>query len=440
LDKRLEASHLEGDAEIVENVEELHKLVKEEGGFDVVLTNPPFSMKKELRNESEAVILKQYDLARKSESSGALRPSLRSSVMSIERYYDLLKDDGRLITVIDDTLLSSGNFDYLRDFIRKRYLIRAIISLPGDTFRRSGSRVKTSVLVLEKKRKQEDEQPGCFAFFSEFLGVDDLTPRASEVDIQEARAKAENETNYIVDGYKAYLSGIAGPLVLKPEMIADRLDLKYCVPLFGRMAQKWRKQGIEVKEFGKCVQIVEDEVVPQEHPDVMFNLIKVTYDGICATDKTRLGNRIKAPKMYRVKKGHLVFSTIRATDGAIGIVPPELDGALVAATSYNVFECGSAEDTAYLWAVLRSHEIRADMQSLSPGSGRYTSYWPDVGRVLIPWLSAEKRKAVGKQFLDAWTLERQMVLERQKAELSIACLGVESEEAKKRWNASKAPK
>lgn len=144
--------------------------------------------------------------------------------------------------------------------------------------------------------------------------------------------------------------------------------------------------------------------------------------------------------MYRARKGHLIFSTIRATDGAIGIVPPELDGALVAATSYNVFDCGSAEDTAYLWAVLRSHEIRADMQSLSPGSGRYTSYWPDVGRVLIPWLSSEKRKAIGSQYLDVWRLERQMVLERKKAESAIVSLGVESEEAKKRWNASKPPK
>ena len=59
-------------------------------------------------------------------------------------------------------------------FIRERFLIRAIISLPGDTFRRSGSRVKTFVLLLEKKRTQTDKQPGCFAFFSEYLGIDDL--------------------------------------------------------------------------------------------------------------------------------------------------------------------------------------------------------------------------------------------------------------------------
>jgi len=440
LDKRFEPSHLEGDAETVENVEELRKLLKEEGGFDIVLTNPPFSMKKEMKNDSEAVILKQYDLAKKKKSSGALRPSLRSSVMSIERYYDLLKEGGKLITVIDDTLLSSGNFDYLRDFIRERYLIRAIISLPGDAFRRSGSRVKTSVLVLEKKQNLDDEQPGCFAFFSEYLGVDDLTPRASETDIQEARAKAENETSRIIDGYKAYLAGESGPIVLKPELISDRLDLKYCVPMFGRMAKEWRAQGIEVRKIEECVTLIKDEINPQEYPDENFTLIKVTYDGICAIEKKRLGKRVKAPKMYRVKQGHLIFSTIRATDGAIGIVPPELDGALVAATSYNVFDCGQIEDTVYLWAVLRSHEIRADMQSLSPGSGRYASYWPDVGRVLIPWLSPEKRKAIGKQFLDIWDSERKMIGERRKVESAIAALGVESQEAKKRWNASKAPK
>ena len=114
LDKRFEPSHLEGDAEIAQNVEELRDLLRDNGGFDVVLTNPPFSMNKELKNDSEAVIVKQYDLAKRDKSSNALRPSLRSSVMSLERYWDLLKPGGRLLTVIDDTLLSSGNFAYVR--------------------------------------------------------------------------------------------------------------------------------------------------------------------------------------------------------------------------------------------------------------------------------------------------------------------------------------
>nr|MDQ5872672.1 N-6 DNA methylase [Acidobacteriota bacterium] len=441
LDKSLKTAE-QGDPEDAQNVKELRDALKRSLLFDAALTNPPFSMTKEARNATEREILEGYDLARRDAGGRAgLRPSLRSSVMFLERYWDLLRPRGQLITVIDDTLLASGDFSYVRDFIRERFLIRAIVSLPGDTFRRAGSRVKTSVLVLEKKRDPSEEQPTCFAFFSEALGVDDLTPRASEADIQAARERAEAETAEIVDGYDAYLSGKPrrGDLILTPDRLTDRLDLKYCVPEFGRLAARWRRDGFDVKPLSEVARLVEDVVVPAESPEEEFTLIKVTYEGRCEVAEVRKGKAIKAAKMFRVRKGQMVFSQIRATDGAIGIVPPEMDGALVSGSFY-VFDCGSEEETAYLWAVLRSHELRADMQSQSPGSGRYVTYWEDLGKLLVPLLPEAKRKAIGRRLLDTWNREREVAAERASAIADVADdLGVESEASIKRWRASKAP-
>lgn len=439
LDKTLDSTAEEADPEVVENVQELRAELNRGLLFDVVLTNPPFSMTKEQRNPSERRILQQYQLAIRGKSTSQLRPSLRSSVMFAERYWELLKQRGRLITVIDDTLLSSSLFGYFRDFIREKFLVRAIISLPGDTFRRSGSRVKTSVLLLEKKSSPDDEQPSVFTYFSRYLGVDDLTPRASDADIEEARAKAEQETKHILKGYLQYLNGSAKEHTIEATRINDRLDLRYCVPLFGRMAKKWQAQGVEVRRLEECVRLVEEEITPSAHPDTDFVLIKVTYDGVCEIDRRLLGQRIRAKTMYRVHEGQMVFSTIRATDGAIGIVSAELNDSLVSG-SYSVFDCGDAADTAYLWAVLRSHELRADMQSLSPGSGRYTSYWPDVGAVLVPWLAETERKKIGHQLIKTWEMERQVERDRHSAMEKIAALGVESRESIARWESSKAPK
>ncbi len=326
----------------------------------------------------------------------------------------------------------------MRDFIRERFLIRAIISLPGDTFRRAGSRVKTSVLVLEKKQNDDEKQPSCFAFFSEALGVDDLTPRASDADIQAARDRAEAETDEILKGYAEYLADKKGPSVLNPSRLNDRLDLKYCVPQFGRMAGKWRTDGIEVSRLDECVRPVEDIVIPREHSETEFTLIKVSYDGICEIEKIKKGKAIKAGKMFKVRAGQMVFSQIRATDGAIGIVPREMDGALVSG-SYYVFECGNEEETAYLWAVLRSHELRADMQSQSPGSGRYVTYWPQLQELLVPRLPETQRRKIGRSLLDAWEREREIARQRTAAMSSIVALGVELESSIKRFNASKAP-
>lgn len=428
----------EKDPEVVQNVQELRENLRDLR-FDVVLTNPPFSMARKQGSESERRILEQYDIARKSEASSALRPSVRLSVLYFERYWDLLRPGGKLITVIDETILSSSQFAFVRDFIRSRFLVRAIVSLPGNAFKRQGSRVKTSVLLLEKKKEPSDAQPACFGFFSEYLGVDDLTPRAGESEVRRARANSSAEVEQIVAGYEAHMAGKPSPIVLSPEKIADRLDLKHCVGQFGRYAQQWREEGLEVKRLSECVRLAENTVSPSAHPDTEFTLIKVSYDGECEPERTNRGKDIKAPGMYRVKKGQMVFSTIRATDGAVGVVPEQLDGTLVSDDSYKVFDCGTEEDTAYLWAILRSHELRADMQSLSPGSSRYNTPWPEVGRVLIPWPSDERRREIGKAFLEARRLERQAQAQRQEALGQVAAFGVESEDSVHRWQVSKAP-
>lgn len=441
LDKKLDAS-LENDPETIQNLHELREEFARPTLFNVALTNPPFAMTKEVANESDRKIMLEYTIARRSPDTAQLRPSLRSSVMFLERYWDLLYPGGKLITVIDDTLLASREFIYVRDYIRTNFLIRAIISLPGDTFRRSGSRVKTSVLLLEKKHSGEDAQPTCFAFFSEFLGIDDLTPRASEEDIREAHEKASQETDQIAAGYKAYLRGESGAgMVLQPAQIADRLDLKSpsIDPMYGRLVEKWQREGVGLRPLKDCVQPVEDTIRPSVEPERVFTLIKVSYDGQCKKDKEKKGKAIKPATMYRVATGQIVFSVIRATDGSIGIVPPEFDNALVSDTSYRVFTCDNPEDAAYLWAVLRSFELRADMQSPSTGTSRYSTPWPEVGEVLVPWPDGNIRRAIGEKLLRAWAQERQLTIDREEAMTHIDALGVNSPESMRRWHQSKAP-
>jgi type I restriction enzyme M protein len=427
---------LADDPEVVQNLQELRENLSQIQ-FDFALTNPPFSMTKEAKNETEKKILQEYALAMRNPTSTEIRPSLRSSAMFIERYWEILKPKGKLLTVIDDTVLASKMFKFVRDFIRENFVIRAIISLPADTFRRSGSRVKTSVLLLEKKIGTE-QQPPCFCFFSEKLGIDDLTPRASEDDVQVARTQAEKETEIIVNGYKSYLRGETNGCIISPERLADRLDLKFCFPQFGRMADKWRAQNVKVIELKSVMNPVYDSLNPKAHLETEFTLIKVTYDGKCEVDKKKLGKNIKAHMMYRVREGQLVFSKIRSTDGAVGIVPKEVEGALVSG-SYVVFDCGSAEDTAYLWMVLRSHEIRADMQSLSLGAGRYTTSWPEVGAVLVPWLCDDERRAIGKALIESWKLEKEVRKTQEAAFSKLDFLQLESVDSVRRWKATKAP-
>ena len=103
--------------------------------------------------------------------------------MFLERYHDLLKPGGKLLTVIDESVLNSqGHGKSMRKFrtwLRSKYIIRAVVSLPHNTFVNADAGVKTSVLYLTKRLPNE-EQPPVFMAISKDVGHNDAGRIISE--------------------------------------------------------------------------------------------------------------------------------------------------------------------------------------------------------------------------------------------------------------------
>ena len=76
-----------------------HKNKLISGSFDLVLSNPPFSMSYDADNEDENRILEQRDIATNCKKE-------KSNVLFLDRYYELLKPGGEILIVIDDTVLN----------------------------------------------------------------------------------------------------------------------------------------------------------------------------------------------------------------------------------------------------------------------------------------------------------------------------------------------
>lgn len=191
------------DDELRMELEELKKRLSEENlKFEVVLTNPPFAMRYEQKKPDEKEILDQYTLSKREkngEESGSLRASLKSNVMFIERYCDLLTEHGKLLTVIDESVLNTSSNKPFRDFIKKHFLVKAVISLPKNSFVNTGSAVKTSVLYLVKKKNVAESQPKTFMAISENVGHLDSGRRSPEL----------NDLPLILREFRKYERGLA---------------------------------------------------------------------------------------------------------------------------------------------------------------------------------------------------------------------------------------
>jgi type I restriction enzyme M protein len=113
--------------------------------FDVVMTNPPFGC---LLGPEAVGRLGAFALA-------AARKSVPLEILGLERCVQFLRPGGRLGIVLPDGLLANRNADHVRRWLADHVKVRAVVSLPVETFAPFGANVKTSVLVARKWKRDE---------------------------------------------------------------------------------------------------------------------------------------------------------------------------------------------------------------------------------------------------------------------------------------------
>ena len=111
--------------------------------FDCILTNPPFSVDLDddlKKNVKEIFVFKSYKKAIEN--------------LFIERYYQLLRENGRLGVILPESVFDTTENKYIRLFIYRYFKIKAVVSLPQLTFA-PYTGTKTSILFAQKKTKSE---------------------------------------------------------------------------------------------------------------------------------------------------------------------------------------------------------------------------------------------------------------------------------------------
>lgn len=202
--------------------------------LDVAITNPPFakngvakqvkSGKKTIDSPDGIEIISMYSedidengkskmsstglsLGSKPDSRGIWKEvnSIDPAVLFIDKYMQLLKPGGLLMIVVPDGILSNSGYKYVREYlIGKKNLnnefeggkaiLKAVVSLPQETFGLSGAGAKTSLLYLQKKKHHGEKQESVFMAVADNVGF--------SVKQNVEKFDRPNDLNEIVEAYK----------------------------------------------------------------------------------------------------------------------------------------------------------------------------------------------------------------------------------------------
>jgi type I restriction enzyme M protein len=346
-------------------------LLGENKKFDIVLTNPPFSMKYNKKDENEKRILNAYEI-------GSLGQSIKSNILFIERYNDLLVGSGQLITIIDDSILNAPSGKKYLDYIKKKFIIKQVISLPFNAFKNAGTSTKTSILYLRKKKTPEEQQPDIFMAICNNIGHDDFgretLSRNNLIQIlkeyQEYK-KLGKPINIIINNQLANET-LTCPLQIftsKFNKTKDRLDAFYYSPelevLENKMDRLIKSKERELFDKSKFSIIpnmnLEDYKKIKENKYKYVEVGNITAKGTIENMQEDKLKNLPTRARKQVKKGDVIIAKSISCIGQNTIIPELLDGHFVS-TGFIVLRPKKLDkeykDSYILWSYLRQEYVK----------------------------------------------------------------------------------
>lgn len=198
-----------------------------EGRFDIILTNPPFGANVEPSDrisdgdvrtsdeqyrryaewygqaykdaqarvyraaEDKVPLASLFELPKRGDDSGRRQlGKVKTEILFIERCLTLLKPGGRLGIVLPEGVFNNPSLAYVREFCEDRAFIRAVVSLPQDTFYSAGATVKASLLFMQKFTEEEAAD---FEAKRQAAVAEVDAKYEDEIDKETGRLKAESD-------------------------------------------------------------------------------------------------------------------------------------------------------------------------------------------------------------------------------------------------------
>lgn len=315
-----------------------------EGKVALILTNPPFG-----------ATFSGSDISRF--AMGRERARAESEVLFLERYIDWLAPSGIVVSIVPDSILVNRSaFADLRDWLRQRCSVEAVLSLPPVTFGAAGTNTKTSVLVLRKVGRAFVAGTTYFGEARE-VGFDVITRSGQRRRVRSPRT----DLPALLSEYQGAIPNRIGRRHVLTEH-AERWDAAYHVGLPQNIAALVEDAETTLLKVSDLAALVDERIDPRRGQSGEFHYIEISD---VDTRTALVGHKrilaAEAPSRARklVRAGDVLVSTVRPERGAVGVVPPRLDGA-ICSTGFAVLRCSEIHPLAMAW-LLKTEVVRRQM-------------------------------------------------------------------------------
>ncbi|MBU0713017.1 N-6 DNA methylase [bacterium] len=345
--------------------------------FDLVLTNPPFSMNYSIDNDDEKRILRQRTLAHGAKSA-------KSNLLFLDRYHELLKPGGEILIVLDDTIINGKSYLPVREWIVEKFIILSIHSLPFNAFFKAKANIKTSILHLRKKINIHESQGYVFMSISNNIGHDnalrDTLNKNNLPDILTTYLEWQRTgiMHEIIKNNQDVNENLECPeqiwLIPPEELKIERFDCFYYSPdlknIFNILKNRQKSGKIEIK-YGcdfkiktKLNKNTKQALINSQQVLKYIEIGDVTRYGLITKCITGTFDQLPSRGEYQVRKNDLLLAINNSSRGTVVKVPEEFDGA-ICTSGFLVITPKDENESDLLWYSLRSEYCRGQIYYLS---------------------------------------------------------------------------
>ena len=316
---------------------------------DLVLANPPFMTPK-----GGVVPHTKFRIAAK-----------KAEVLFTDYIAEHLTTEGRGGVIVPNGIVATTQNAYVK---LRRYLVEdslvAVVSLPAGVFK-PYSGVKTSILLLDKHLARQTKE---ILFLKINADGYDLGDKRNSIDANDLPEAGEIVKAWLRKELGERTSAISFHLTDKTELLATR-----GVPLNAERYTDGAAASAEVETVRlgdvceKCQQINPAALGRAAFRYIDIDSVDNEALRITHPKETQVND---APSRARklVKRGDVLFSTVRPYLKNIAIVPPELEGE-IASTGFGIIRADSARALPeYLFAIVSNQRFVNNANALTNGA------------------------------------------------------------------------